>query len=60
MQPRKGERVRALLSYTKGYRLPILLSFLLMEAELVLGFISPLILAITIDSVLGDKPVNVA
>ncbi len=60
MQPRKGERVRALLRYTKGYRLPILLSFLLMEAELVLGFISPLILAITIDSVLGSEPVNVA
>ena len=60
MQSRKGERVRALLRYTKGYRVPILLSFLLMEAELVLGFISPLILAITIDSVLGDKPVNVA
>ncbi len=60
MQPRKGERVRALLRYTKGFRLPILLSFLLMVAELILGFISPLVLAVTIDSVLGSEPVNVA
>ena len=60
MQPQKGERIRALLRYTKGFRLPILLSFLLMFAELILGFISPLFLAVTIDSVLGDQPVNVA
>ena len=60
MQPRKGERVRALLRYTKGFRLPILLSFLLMALELILGFIAPLVLAVTIDSVLDTKPVNVA
>ena len=60
MQPRKGERVRALLRYTRGFRLPILLSFLLMALELILGFISPLVLAVTIDSVLDTKPVNVA
>ena len=60
MQPRKGERVRALLRYTKGFRIPILLSFLLMALELILGFISPLILSVTIDSVLDTKPVNVA
>ena len=60
MQPRKGERVRALLRYTKGFRIPILLSFLLMAVELILGFISPLVLSVTIDSVLDTKPVNVA
>lgn len=60
MQRRDGGRVRALLRYTKGYRIPIALSFLLMFAELVIGFVSPLILSITIDSVLGSEPVNVA
>ena len=60
MQSRKGERVRALLRYTKGFRIPILLSFLLMALELILGFISPLVLSVTIDSVLDTKPVNVA
>ncbi len=60
MQPRAKGRVRALLRYTKGFRVPILLSFLLMFAELVVGFISPLVLSITIDSVLGSEPVNVA
>ena len=60
MQPPKGKRFRALLRYTRGFRLPILLSFLLLLAELILGFISPLILSITIDSVLDTKPVNVA
>mgnify|MGYP003369942119 CR=1 FL=1 len=60
MEPRKRGRFRALLRYTKGYRIPIILSFVLMFAELVIGFISPLVLSITIDSVLDTKPVNVA
>ena len=50
MEPRKRGRFRALLRYTKGYRIPIILSFVLMFAELVIGFISPLVLSITIDS----------
>jgi len=53
-------RLRALLRYTKGYRLPMIVSFLLLFAELVISFISPLVLSITIDSVLGSEPVNVA
>ncbi len=60
MQPRARGRVRALLGYTKGFRIPIVLSFALMAAELVIGFISPLVLSVTIDSVLDTKPVNVA
>lgn len=58
MQASKGECVRALLRYTKGFRLPILLSFLLMALELILGFVSPLVMAVTIDSVLGSQPLN--
>ncbi len=60
MQPRPRGRFRALLGYTRGFRIPIILSFLLMAAELVIGFISPLVLSVTIDSVLDTKPVNVA
>ncbi len=60
MEPRKQGRLKALLRYTKGFRIPIILSFVLMFAELVIGFISPLVLSITIDSVLDTKPVNVA
>ena len=60
MAPRRGSRMRALLQYTEGFRIPILLSFVLMAAELVIGFISPLVISVTFDSVLGTKPVNVA
>ena len=60
MQPPARGRVRALLRYTKGFRIPMLLSFLLMAAALVVGVISPLVLSVTIDSVLDTKPVNVA
>lgn len=60
MQHRKGWRVRALLGYLKGFRLPILLSFLLLGAELILSFTAPLVMSVTIDSVLGQKPLNVA
>ncbi|MBR3554278.1 MAG: ABC transporter ATP-binding protein [Oscillospiraceae bacterium] len=60
MEPRRQGRFGALLRYTRGYRIPIILSFVLMFAELVIGFISPLVLSITIDSVLDTKPVNVA
>ncbi len=57
--PKKG-RLRALLSYLRGFYLPIALSLLLMLAELVLNFISPLVMSVTIDSVLGNEPLNVA
>lgn len=57
--PGKG-RLSAVLRYTKGFRIPIIFSFLLLAAELVLSFIAPLVLSVTIDSVLDTKPVNVA
>ena len=60
MAPPRGSRMRALLQYTKGFRIPMLLSFVLLAAELVIGFISPLVVSVTFDSVLGTKPVNVA
>lgn len=54
----KKSRLSALWGYTEHFRLPLLISFLLMAAELVLSFISPLVLSVTIDSVLGSQPLN--
>ena len=60
MQTQERGRLRAALAYTRGFRLPIVISFALLAVELILSFISPLVLSVTIDSVLGDQPVNVA
>ncbi|MCR4771806.1 MAG: ABC transporter ATP-binding protein/permease [Oscillospiraceae bacterium] len=59
MHDRSGSRIRALIRYTKGFRGLMALSFLLLGAELILSFISPLVLSVTFDSVLGSKPLNV-
>lgn len=48
----------ALWGYTKGYRPLFVLNFLLLFAELLLSFVSPLVLSVTIDSVLGSIPLN--
>ncbi|NLO47841.1 MAG: ABC transporter ATP-binding protein [Clostridiales bacterium] len=54
----KKDNLVAVLKYTKGFRLPMVLSFALLAVELVFAFISPLIMSVTIDSVLGGKPLN--
>ncbi len=59
MVNKKGSALRAVLRYTRGFRLSIAASFLLIGAELAISFISPLIMSVTIDSVLGTKPLNV-
>lgn len=48
----------AVLRYTRGYRLPIILGFLLLFSELIISFVQPLVLSVTIDSVLGSKPLS--
>ena len=60
METKQKGRLKALLGYLRGFYLPLALSLLLMLAELVLGFISPLVLSVTIDSVLDTNPLNVA
>lgn len=50
--------MRALWGYTKGERALFVLGFLLLLAELLLSFVSPLVLSVTIDSVLGSIPLN--
>ena len=50
----------AAFQYTKGFRLTMIISFLLIGVELVISFVSPLIMSVTIDSVLGYNPLNVA
>ena len=47
-----------LWQYTKGYRRYMLLAFCLLLLELGLSFASPLVLSVTIDSVLDAKPLN--
>ncbi len=54
----KKDSFKAVLRYTKGFRLPMLVSFILLFAELVISFVSPLIMAVTIDSVLASSPLH--
>lgn len=54
----KKDNLKAVLHYTGGYRLPIILGFLLLFCELVISFAQPLVLSVTIDSVLGTKPLS--
>ncbi len=54
----KKDNLKAVLRYTRGYRLPIIVGFLLLFAELVICFVSPLIMSVTIDSVLDSKPLT--
>ena len=54
----KKQSFGVLWGYTKGYRRYLALGFLLLLMELALSFISPLVLSVTIDSVLDTKPLN--
>ena len=54
----KKDNLKAVLRYTRGFRLPMVVSLALLAAELLLSFVSPLILSVTIDSVLGSKPLG--
>ncbi len=54
----KNDNLKAVLRYTKGFRLPMYVSFLLLGVELIISFVSPLIMSVTIDSVLGSKPLS--
>ncbi|MDR0935483.1 MAG: ABC transporter ATP-binding protein/permease, partial [Oscillospiraceae bacterium] len=53
------QNLRSLWGYTKGFRPLFLFSFLLIVAEMLLSFIAPLVMSVTIDSVLDGKPLNV-
>lgn len=50
--------VRTIWGYTAGYRSRLLAAFLLLVFELLLSFVTPLVLSVTIDSVLGNAPLN--
>lgn len=52
-------RLKALMGYTKGHRWQLALSFALIICELLLSFVSPLVLSVTIDSVLDTNPLSV-
>lgn len=52
------KQLQALNNYCRGYRWIIVCSFFFMLAELALSFVSPLIMSVTIDSVLDTKPLD--
>lgn len=52
-------KLKALIGYVKGFRFYLVISLALMFAELLLTFVTPLVLSVTIDSVLGSNPLNV-
>ncbi|MBQ9858281.1 MAG: ATP-binding cassette domain-containing protein, partial [Oscillospiraceae bacterium] len=53
-------KLSSILGYIKGFWGYLILSLVLMIVELLLTFVSPLVMSVTIDSVLGDKPLDVA
>ncbi len=53
------QRIRALLGYLKGYKWLLGIGLLFMAAEIFISFVSPLVMSVTIDSVLDSKPVDV-
>lgn len=52
------QRIKALLGYIKGFKHLLLISLLLLFAELLLTFVSPLFMSVTIDSILDTKPLT--
>lgn len=54
-----NSRVRALLGYMKGFKKWLFLGLIFMAIEMLVSFISPLVMSLTIDSVLDSKPANV-
>lgn len=48
----------ALKDYTCGYRGRLILAFAVLLGELLLSFVTPLVLSVTIDCVLGGAPLN--
>ncbi len=58
MKQQKKSMTAYLLSDTKGYRGRFALAFGLILLELALGFVTPLILSVTIDSVIGGQALN--
>lgn len=50
--------IRTIWGYTSGCRGRLLAAFLLLICELLLSFVTPLVLSVTIDSVLGNAPLN--
>lgn len=49
----------SLWRYTRGQRKKFLLAFCLLILELLMSFVTPLVLSVTIDSVIGNAPLNV-
>ena len=57
MKP-QNHGMAAVWRYTRGYRCRLALAFAILIGELLLSFVTPLVLSVTIDSVLGSQPLN--
>lgn len=53
------KNIKSLIGYTSGQRLLLALGFAVLICELLLSFVSPLVLSVTVDSILGDEPLTV-
>lgn len=54
----KQGKLSSILKYVRGYRRYMLAAFVLLVCELLLSFVTPLVMSVTIDSVLDTKPLN--
>lgn len=54
-----SQRIRALLGYLKGFKWLLGVGLIFMALEIFVSFVSPLVMSVTIDSVLDSKPIDV-
>lgn len=54
----KQNKLSSILKYVRGYRRYMAAAFVLLICELLLSFVTPLVMSVTIDSVLDTKPLN--
>ena len=57
MNKKKG-KLTSILKCLRGYEVHMAMAFLLLVGELMLSFVTPLVMSVTIDSVLDTKPLN--
>lgn len=55
---RKKGKLSSIMNWLRGYELYMALAFVLLIGELMLSFVTPLVMSVTIDSVLDTKPLN--
>lgn len=57
MNQKRG-KLSSIMKYVRGYKRFMAAAFILLVCELLLSFVTPLVMSVTIDSVLDTKPLN--